>query len=443
MRRCAGRTCCGIRWPPVCSTAAPACARSPTCSGTGRWPPPGSTPRSTSRRCARSRCRGREATGVMTAAGRSPRWSRTTSRCAVAWATARRCRSARCGPSPDTWTRPGIEGPIPLEASLDWATSTTSTDPVQPGPPVGDGARLSASPVRARRRPPRCPRRDCSARPATAHRRTCTPTGEIADLLQAAAGLAPAGGLRPHCYATLFGLIACTGLRIGEALALTCDDVDLTEGVLTVRAGKRGRTRLVPLHPSALAPLRDYAADRARRYGPPRDGCGVLPHRPQRPDQLQRRQPRLQRCCAASWAGPRPAAPARHGCTTCATGWWCAASRPGTPQGVDVDAKIPVLATYLGHVEVRDALLVPVRGPRADEHRRRPVRSLRRPRTRQVRHESAADRVPAAGAGLLPAPPDRPARRQRPHRRGLPRRVRAAARLRRATHRQASLARCS
>ena len=38
----------------------------------------------------------------------------------------------------------------------------------------------------------------------------------------APAGLAPAGGLRPHCYATLFGLIACTGLRICEALALTC-----------------------------------------------------------------------------------------------------------------------------------------------------------------------------------------------------------------------------
>ena len=87
---------------------------------------------------------------------------------------------------------------------------------------------------------------------------------EIGDLLRAAAGLAPAGGLRPHSYATLFGLIACTGLRISEALALTCGDVDLHRGVLTVRAGKRGRTRLVPLHPTALGPLRAYAADRHR-----------------------------------------------------------------------------------------------------------------------------------------------------------------------------------
>ena len=93
---------------------------------------------------------------------------------------------------------------------------------------------------------------------------------EIADLLHAATGLAPAGGLRPHCYAVLLGLIACTGLRISEALALTCGDVDLAQGVLTVRAGKRGRTRVVPLHPSALDPLRGYARDRARRFGPPR-----------------------------------------------------------------------------------------------------------------------------------------------------------------------------
>ena len=39
---------------------------------------------------------------------------------------------------------------------------------------------------------------------------------------------------------------------------------------------------------------------------------------------------------------------------TCGIGWWCGVSRPGTPTNVDVDAKIAVLATYLGDVEVRD-----------------------------------------------------------------------------------------
>src|SRR5262249_43221048 len=94
---------------------------------------------------------------------------------------------------------------------------------------------------------------------------------EITDLLQAVATLDPRGGLRPHAYVPLFGLLACTGLRVSEALALSCADVDLTGGVLITRAGKRGRTRLVPLHPSALAPLRGYAAERERRYGWPGD----------------------------------------------------------------------------------------------------------------------------------------------------------------------------
>src|SRR5260370_29856045 len=84
---------------------------------------------------------------------------------------------------------------------------------------------------------------------------------EISGLLQAA-GLAPPGGLRPHSYATLFGLIPCTGLRISEALALTCGKVDLSGGILTVRAGKRGPTRPSPLPPTPPPPMRDYARPR-------------------------------------------------------------------------------------------------------------------------------------------------------------------------------------
>jgi integrase/recombinase XerD len=83
--------------------------------------------------------------------------------------------------------------------------------------------------------------------------------------------LAPPGGLRPHCYVTLFSLLACAGLRISEALALSREDVDLANGVLTVRSGKYGRTRLVPLHSSAVAPLREYAA-RRDAYGSPSAG---------------------------------------------------------------------------------------------------------------------------------------------------------------------------
>ena len=65
-------------------------------------------------------------------------------------------------------------------------------------------------------------------------------------------------------YVTLFSLLACTGLRICEALALARDDADLAEGVITVRAGKGGKPRLVPLHQSALKPLRAYVSRRDR-----------------------------------------------------------------------------------------------------------------------------------------------------------------------------------
>ena len=61
-------------------------------------------------------------------------------------------------------------------------------------------------------------------------------------------------------------MLACTGLRISEALALTVQDVDLSQGVLSVRGSKFGHSRWVPLHPSALSPLRRYARQRARGF---------------------------------------------------------------------------------------------------------------------------------------------------------------------------------
>jgi integrase len=72
------------------------------------------------------------------------------------------------------------------------------------------------------------------------------------------------GPLRGWTYWTLIGLLACTGLRISEALHLKLDDVDLTEGVLTVRESKYRKTRLVPLHATAIGPLEDYARRRQR-----------------------------------------------------------------------------------------------------------------------------------------------------------------------------------
>jgi len=90
-----------------------------------------------------------------------------------------------------------------------------------------------------------------------------TPT-DIGRLLQAASRLGPAGSLRPHMYRTLFALLACTGLRISEALELRFDDI--TSDGLLIRKTKFHKKRLVPLHETAVDGLEEYLI-RRRRVG--------------------------------------------------------------------------------------------------------------------------------------------------------------------------------
>lgn len=72
---------------------------------------------------------------------------------------------------------------------------------------------------------------------------------DVAGLLQCALELPTAGGLRSWTYHCLLGLLSVTGLRIGEAIRLKAEDVDLQERVLTVRGTKFGKSRLVTIHP--------------------------------------------------------------------------------------------------------------------------------------------------------------------------------------------------
>ena len=89
---------------------------------------------------------------------------------------------------------------------------------------------------------------------------------EIRNLLQAACLLPTHGGLRPWTYHCLFGLLSVTGMRIGEARNLELQDVDLQTGVLTVRSGKFGKSRLLPIHASTRRVLSGYIARRNRRW---------------------------------------------------------------------------------------------------------------------------------------------------------------------------------
>ena len=89
---------------------------------------------------------------------------------------------------------------------------------------------------------------------------------EIDQLVAAALRLSPPDALRPQTYATLISLLAATGLRIAEALALTV--ADLTPDGLLIRKTKFQKTRLVPLHDTVIAGLGEYLRHRCRgRWG--------------------------------------------------------------------------------------------------------------------------------------------------------------------------------
>jgi len=83
---------------------------------------------------------------------------------------------------------------------------------------------------------------------------------EVVRLMAAASRLR--SPLRQATFATLVGLLWVTGMRIGEALRLDRDDIDLTHGVLVVRDAKFGKSRELPLHHSTVAALRAYAKRR-------------------------------------------------------------------------------------------------------------------------------------------------------------------------------------
>jgi integrase/recombinase XerD len=92
---------------------------------------------------------------------------------------------------------------------------------------------------------------------------------QIGMIIAAAKELPSIYGLRGLTNSTLFGLIAVTGLRISEALALDRNDLDIVNGVLRVRQGKLGKERLLPLDPSVVTHLIEYLAERDRLIGHP------------------------------------------------------------------------------------------------------------------------------------------------------------------------------
>ena len=88
---------------------------------------------------------------------------------------------------------------------------------------------------------------------------------QVAALVREAGTLGPKNSLQPCVYRTLFGLLACTGLRISEALNLRLEDV--TPAGLVVRNTKFGKSRLLVLHPSTQKVLDHYLERRGQEAG--------------------------------------------------------------------------------------------------------------------------------------------------------------------------------
>lgn len=175
---------------------------------------------------------------------------------------------------------------------------------------------------------------------------------DIAGLLQGALELPTAGGLRPWTYHCLLGLLSVTGLRIGEAIRLKAEDVDLQAGVLTVRGTKFGKSRLVTIHPSTGEVLGQYRARRETFLAGRIASTFFITSRGNPLDigdihrtfyQLSRR---LGLRGATASHGPRLHDFRHRFAVETLLRWYRA--------GDDVERRIPMLSTYLGHVHVAD-----------------------------------------------------------------------------------------
>lgn len=188
----------------------------------------------------------------------------------------------------------------------------------------------------------------------TAHRRTpphIYSEAELAALLHAAGQLTPTNGLRPRTYATLFGLLACTGLRISEALRLERSETDLSRGILKIRETKFRKTRLVPLHATATTALEAYAAARDRLA--PQTECGrffvsdqghAVPY-----STVQHLFRRL--CDSLRIAGTGRRLPRLHDLRHT---FACRRIEQCYAMQADVDQAVSALSVYLGHAKVSD-----------------------------------------------------------------------------------------
>ena len=170
---------------------------------------------------------------------------------------------------------------------------------------------------------------------------------EVAALMRAADGLTPA--IRAATWRTLIGLLAVTGMRQGEACRLGRGDADLNAGTLVVADSKFGKSRLVFLHPTTAATLRAYEKARDEAFPEPETGAFLVNSHG---GPLDRHNIPKTFAALVTAAGiqalPGQRAPRlhdlRHAFTVATLLDWYR-------DGGDVQARLPLLSTWLGHVD--------------------------------------------------------------------------------------------
>ncbi|MGH3693969.1 MAG: tyrosine-type recombinase/integrase [Pseudonocardiaceae bacterium] len=184
-------------------------------------------------------------------------------------------------------------------------------------------------------------------------RRACRRTpylfspAEITALMTTARGLAHP--LRAASFEALIGLMAITGLRTGEAMALDRADVDLNAGMLTIWRSKLGKSRQVPLHETTTAALATYAARRDQLYPGPAtcsfflSGGGTRLNHTNTSTTFAGLLHDAGITTPPGWRRPR-LYDLRHSFAVATLINWHA-------DGADVQSRLPVLSTWMGHVK--------------------------------------------------------------------------------------------
>ncbi len=173
---------------------------------------------------------------------------------------------------------------------------------------------------------------------------------ELQSLLNAALELPPAGSLRPHTYHTLLGLLYSSGIRISEACSLNLESFHTSKQCLYIAQGKFRKARWVALSDSASKALQHYIDRRLGKKTNAPDDPLLLHRRGRRlcyPTVYHAFRLLLDQC---GMTGPKQSGPHIHDLRhTFAVHRLLAWYR----DGQDINARLPILATYMGHVDIR------------------------------------------------------------------------------------------